>query len=595
MAVKPKRSRTKMRATIVAILTFALLATFVVRLADIQVVRAEALNAEADGRRGVSQTLFGTRGPIVDAAGTVLAESVDRWDLTVSPQYVLDPKPNDEGEIVGLRVADALLQLAAITGDDPHDLQARIHAELERNPESDYLLLSNGLDARQYEAVRELGISWVYLRLNPQRVYPAGSVAGNLVGFTGQSEALAGVERSHDACLAAEEGVRTFDRSADGTPIPGSVVTDPAVDGGTVELTIDADLQYQVQQLTAQYTAQLRARSGTTIVMRTDGTVAAVAESPTVDPNDPTASRSQDRGSRAFTAAYEPGSIWKTFAFATMLELDQIETDDELSVPWVYEAAGARVRDAHSHGVEQWTAAGVLVNSSNSGMSRLAEDLDRVDLYDSFERFGFGEPTAVGFAGEQRGVLHDPRTIDPQTQLTSLFGQGLSATPMQLASGYQALANDGVHLPVRLIDSCTTPEGEVVEPELPEGERAVSAETAQETLEVLEHVVTDYGYDTFPIEGYRIAAKTGTAQMAFENGSGYDPSRMMISVAGVFPVDDPEFVVVTLFDSPQTNRTSGGAIPAFHDMVNLLIRQYDIPPSTTPASEIPLEWQAEQP
>ena len=119
--------------------------------------------------------------------------------------------------------------------------------------------------------------------------------------------------------------------------------------------------------------------------------------------------------------------------------------------------------------------------------------------------------------------------------------------------------------------------------------------TARQTLEVLEHVVTDYGYDTFPIEGYRIAAKTGTAQMAYEDGSGYDPSRMMISVAGVFPVDDPQFVVLTLFDSPQTIRTSGGAIPAFHDMVNLLIRHYDIPPSSTPASEVPLEWTADQP
>ena len=108
-------------------------------------------------------------------------------------------------------------------------------------------------------------------------------------------------------------------------------------------------------------------------------------------------------------------------------------------------------------------------------------------------------------------------------------------------------------------------------------------------------MVTDYGYETFPIEGYRIAAKTGTAQMAYEDGSGYDPSRMMISVAGVFPVDDPQFVVLTLFDSPQTIRTSGGAIPAFHDMVNLLIRHYDIPPSSTPASEVPLEWTADQP
>ena len=595
MAVKRMRSRTTVRTTIVAILTFALLAVFVVRLADIQVVRAEALNAEADGRRGVSQTLFGTRGPIVDSAGTVLAESVDRWDLTISPQYTRDLLPDIDGVEETLTVGDALIQIAGITGEDPRDLQTKIYAELERNPDSDYMLLSGGLDARQYEAVRELDIPWVYLRLNPQRVYPAGSVAGNLVGFMGQSDALAGIERSQQECLAADSGLRTFDRSADGTPIPGSVVTDPAVDGGTVELTIDADVQYQVQQLTAQYTTQLRARSGTSIILRTDGSVVAIAESPTVDPNDPTASASDDRGSRAFTAAYEPGSIFKAFSWAAMLDLGLIERTDELSVPWTYTGNGTRVRDATSHGVEQWTAAGILVNSSNVGMVDLAQQLDRGDFYDYLDRFGFGEQTAVGFAGEQAVGLRDPSALDPQTQLNVLFGQGIAATPIQLASAYQALANGGVHQPVQLIAGCTDAEGEVTAPELPDGQRVVSEATAQSTMEVLEHVVTDYGYDTFPIEGYRIAAKTGTAQMAYDDGSGYDPNRMMISVAGMFPVDNPQFVVLTMYDSPQTIRTSGGAIPAFHDMVNLLIRHYDIPPSTTPASNVPLEWTADQP
>lgn len=580
---------------IVALLTFALLATFIVRLADIQLVRAEALNAEADGRRGVSQTLFGTRGPIVDAAGTVLAESVDRWDLTVSPQYTRDLDPGIDAVDETLTVGDALVAIGSITGEDPYDLQASIYAELERNPDSDYLQLVTGLTARQYEAVRDLGIPWVYLRLNPERVYPSGAVAGNLVGFMGKDDPLAGVERSQDACLRAEDGERVFDRSADGTPIPGSMMTDPAVDGGTAQLTIDADVQYQVQQLTAQYTSQLRARSGTSIIMRADGTVVAIAEAPTVDPNAPTAADGRDRGSRAFTAAYEPGSIFKTFSFAAMLDLGLIEPTDELSVPWTYTAPGVRVRDASSHPVEPWTAAGILVNSSNVGMVELGQQMDRTDYYDYLDRFGFGEQTAVGFAGEQAVPLRDANALDPQTRLNVLFGQGIAATPMQLASGYQAMANGGVRLPVQLVAGCLGEDGELTAPELPQGERVVSESTAEQTLEVLERVVTDYGYDTFPIEGYRIAAKTGTAQMAYENGGGYDPDRMMISVAGVFPVDDPEFVVVTMYDSPQTNRTSGGAIPAFHDMVNLLIRQYDIPPSTTPASDVPLEWSADQP
>ncbi|WP_051223315.1 peptidoglycan D,D-transpeptidase FtsI family protein [Agrococcus lahaulensis] len=595
VAASAKRSSDRVRTVVVAILTFALLAAFVVRLADIQLVRAEALNAEADGRRGVTQTIFGTRGPIVDANGTVLAESVDRWDLTISPRYTRDLQPGIDRVDETLTVGDALVQIGAITGQDPVDLQAKILAELERDPDSDYLLLVDGLDVAQFEAVRDLGLPYVYLRLNPQRVYPAGSVAGNLVGFMGADEPLAGVERSEDECLAAEDGARVFDRGADGTPIPGSMTTRPAVDGGSVQLTIDADVQFQMQQLTQQYTSQLRARSGTSIVMRTDGSIVAVAESATVDPNDPTASDARDRGSRAFTAAYEPGSIFKAFSFAAMLDLGIITPRDELSVPWTYTAPGVRVRDALSHEVKQWTAAGILVNSSNSGMVRLAEPMSTADYYEYLDRFGFGETTAVDFAGEQPVPLRNPANLDAQTQLNVLFGQGIAATPIQVASAYQALANGGVHLPARLIAGCTDAEGEVTVPEVGEGERVVSDTTARQTLEVLENVVTDYGYDTFPIEGYRIAAKTGTAQMAYEDGSGYDPNRMMISVAGVFPVDDPQFVVLTMYDSPQTIRTSGGAIPAFHDMVNLLIRHFDIPPSTTEQPEIPLEWTADQP
>lgn len=595
VAASAKRSSDRVRTVVVAILTFALLAVFVVRLADIQLVRAEALNAEADGRRGVTQTIFGTRGPIVDANGTVLAESVDRWDLTISPRYTRDLQPGIDRVDETLTVGDALVEIGAITGQDPVDLQAKILAELERDPDSDYLLLVGGLDVAQFEAVRDLGLPYVYLRLNPQRIYPSGSVAGNLVGFMGADEPLAGVERSEDECLRAESGSRVFDRGADGTPIPGSMTTRPAVDGGSVQLTIDADVQFQVQQLTQQYTSQLRARSGTSIVMRADGSIVAVAESATVDPNDPTASDSRDRGSRAFTAAYEPGSIFKAFSFAAMLDLGIITPRDELSVPWTYTAPGVRVRDALSHEVKQWTAAGILVNSSNSGMVRLAEPMATSDYYEYLDRFGFGETTAVDFAGEQPVPLRNPANLDAQTQLNVLFGQGIAATPIQLASAYQALANGGVHLPARLIAGCTDAEGEVTAPEVGEGERVVSDTTARQTLEVLENVVTDYGYDTFPIEGYRIAAKTGTAQMAYEDGSGYDPNRMMISVAGVFPVDDPQFVVLTMYDSPQTIRTSGGAIPAFHDMVNLLIRHFDIPPSTTQQPEIPLEWTADQP
>src|SRR5690606_17780379 len=154
----------------------------------------------------------------------------------------------------------------------------------------------------------------------------------------------------------------------------------------------------------------------------------------------------------------------------------------ELSVPWTYSGPGTRVRDAHSHAVEQWTAAGVLVNSSNVGMVELGQQLDRDDFTDYLDRFGFGERTAVGFAGEQDVALRDLGALDPEPRLNALFGQGSAAAPCQLASAYQAMGNGGVHLPVQLIAGCTDAEGELTAPQLPDGQRVVRADTARSTL-----------------------------------------------------------------------------------------------------------------
>lgn len=590
---------TRIRSATAAVVVIALVALCIVRLADVQLVRAEALGQQADGRRSMSLPIHGTRGEIVDTDGTVLADTVQRWDLTISPRWVHDLTVERDGVAEDTPFGVVIERIAAITGDDADVLDTELRTVIAANPDSDYHVLATGLDAEQFQAImdlkREFNIGFMTLQLNPQRLYPSGSVAGNLIGFMGTDGPLAGLEMADDACLAPTPGQLVFDRAADGTPIPGTMTTDdPAVDGGTLELTIDADVQFQAQQIVAQYAAQLQAQHGTIIVMRTDGSLVAVAETPTVDPNDPTAVDADYRGSWAFTHAFEPGSIFKTMAMSAMVDLDLVDPKDELTVPWRYDPAGpVRVQDAHSHPEMQWTATGAFVNSSNVGMVQMAEDLDRQDYFDYLQKFGFGEET-IGFPGEQAAPLAaDPSSLDPQTSLNVLFGQGIAVTPIQLVSAYQALANGGVHSPVRLVRSCTAPDGTVQQPERGADRSVVKPETAQTVLTMMERVTAEYSPLTFPIEGYRIAAKTGTAELVLPGTVGYDPTERITTTAGVFPVDDPQFIVLVQFDRPQTERTSAGAIPAFHDMVSLLIRQYDIPPSTTQASDLPLEWPEE--
>lgn len=589
---------TRLRSIITGIVIVALVGACVVRLVDIQLVRAEALNAEAAGRVGATVPVHGTRGDVVDANGTVLAGTVDRWDLTISPQFVHDLTERDGlpvGEVV--TGGEIFERLAEITGDDPLAYQAAVDAALQADAASDYLVLATGLDGTQYQQMRdlqtELPIGFVTMRSNPQRIYPAGAVGGNLVGFMGTDGPLAGLEMTqNDSCLAPTQGTQTFERAEDGTPIPGStVVTDEASDGGTLALTIDADVQFQAQQLAEQYRQQYQAQHANVIVARTDGSLVAVAETPSVDPNDPAATASEFRGSFAFTQGIEPGSIFKTMAMAAMLDLGLVQPDDEQTVPWRYDPAGpVRVSDSRSHADERWTATGILVNSSNVGMVQLAQDLSRDDYFDYLEGFGFGEQT-VGFPGEEAFPLAgEPTSLDPQTQLNVLFGQGIQVTPMQMVGAYQALANGGVRQDLRLVGSCTLADGTVVEPAPAESNRVVSEETADTLLQMMEHVVTDYGAVDFPIPGYRVAAKTGTAEVVLDPAAGYDPVQRIVTTSGVFPADDPQFVVYVQLDLPQTERTSAAAIPLFHDMVSVLIREYDIPPSTSQGPDLPLEW-----
>ncbi|WP_430593062.1 peptidoglycan D,D-transpeptidase FtsI family protein [Humidisolicoccus flavus] len=584
------------RAILAIVIVLALVGVFVVRLADIQIVQAEALNAEADSRRTSSAAINGARGDIVDMNGTVLAGSVDRWNITISPQYALDEYKLVKGERTLVRtVGEALVALGEITGDDPYALQEKLNTALEADENSDYLMLIQQVDAEQYDQIRALGIPWVYPRLQPARIYPNGNVAGNLVGFMGTDDPLAGLELSQNECLSPTAGSQSWSRGRDGTVIPGSVVVDePAHDGGTLELTLDADLQYQVQQYIAEAAQNLGAPSATAIIAKTSGELLAVADYPSVDSNRPTSTASEYRGANSFMMTFEPGSIFKTVSMAVMLDMGIITPTSEVVAPGrITLPNGVSLGDAHWHPDMQWTATGVLVQSSNTGITQLGYDMDRTEYMDYLAKFGFGEQTNVGFNGESAARLRDAGSLDLQTQSNMLFGQGIAVTPMQMVSAYQALGNGGVHEPLKLVSGCALDDGTVIEPEAPDGHRVISEQSAEEIVNMMEYVVTDYGYQTFPVPGYRVAAKTGTAQVAYLDGSGYDPESMIITTAGVFPAEDPEYVVYVQINKPQTVRTSAGAIPVFHDLVSLLIRQYDIPPSTEARPDIPLEWPSE--
>ncbi len=583
---------TARRLALTLFAVFAVVGIFVVKLVDIQVVRAGELTAAAEARRSSEVTVWGDRGEIVDANGTVLADSVDRFDITASPKNL--PKTGItritlDGKRVDVPTAEAIAKIAEITGAPAADLSAALTAD----PQSNFTYLVKGVTLDTFTAVFDLDVAWVYAELRPSRTYPRGAIAGNLVGFLGTDGPLAGTEYQWNQCLAPTQGTSTYERGADGVRLPGSlVVRQEAVDGGTVHLTVDSDLNWFAQQQLAVQGTAVGADWGTAMVVRVaTGEIVVAADWPSIDPNDLNSVAAENSGARIFTAPFEPGSIMKPVAFAELLDRGLITPGTPVTVPGAYTngmPAGVVISDVFSHGDMRWTSTGILMNSSNIGTVMLSEGLTEQEKYDSFREFGFGQPTAAGFLGEDGGTVFTPAQIDDVSVATQMFGQGITATSAQMASLYQTLGNGGVRMPLTLVSGCEQPDGTWSDVPVPNGQRVVSEYAANTTLQMMETVASQgASRDVVSIPGYRIAAKTGTGEVA-ENGE-YGSERI-VSYAGVVPADRPEYAIVVTFGKPDTMKSSAAAAPVFNAIMEQVIKTFRVQPSTEAAPSLPLTW-----
>ena len=338
---------------------------FVLRLVDIQVVRADSLSADSLGNRSVEKTVYGSRGEILDANGVVLAGTVMRYDVVVSPKNAspFTRKVGDTDTDTTVTVADAAAEIGAVIGQPAAQVEKVITDALADDPKSDYAVVTKKIDVDAFRALDALDIPWLYLYQNPGRVYPNGAVAGNLVGYvSAEGEAQAGLEDTEDACLASDNGIETYERGADGVRLPESTVAvKAAVDGSDVVTTIDSDLQWFVQQALAEQAQSTGAAWGNVIVQEVKtGKLLAVADYPAVDPNNVSATEPEDRGSRAFSASYEPGSTFKALTAASVLDAGVATPTSQVVAPYRYlPENGANVNDSSMHPDLQLTLTGV--------------------------------------------------------------------------------------------------------------------------------------------------------------------------------------------------------------------------------------------
>jgi cell division protein FtsI (penicillin-binding protein 3) len=583
----------KRRIVSTVVVLVLIVGLFVVRLVDIQVVRADTLAADSLGNRSVENTVYGSRGEILDANGVVLAGTVMRYDVQLSPKNAREFTRTDNGTETVVTVPDAAAEIGAITGQSGQQIEAIIADALADNPDSDFAYVSKQVDVDAFRAIYDLEIPWLTFAKNPSRVYPNGAVAGNLVGFvSSEGQAQAGLEIGQDACLASDNGTETYERGADGVRLPESTVTTkPAVDGNDVVTTIDSDLEWFVQQVLAEQAQKTGAAWGNAVVQEVKtGKLIAVADYPSVDPNNVSATEPEDRGSRAFTAPFEPGSTFKALTAASVLDAGLATPNSQVVAPYRYlPENGADVNDSSVHDDLRLTLTGVLIDSSNTGMSKFGELLTDQQRYDYMTKFGVGTSTESGFPAEEPGILRPWEEWDSQTKYATMFGQGLTTTALQVASMYQTIANGGVRKPVQLVSGCRAADGTMTEVPADEGTQVISPSAARGTADMLE-MVHQEGWlaNVWDVPGYRVAAKTGTAQMPDGNG-GYTKGYL-VSVSGFAPADDPQYVVSVSLADPVNMNSSAASAPVFQEVMSQVLKKYRAVPSGAAAPDLSGSW-----
>jgi len=562
---------------------FIIATLFVGRLVVIQVIDAPRLNAEAEDRRSFTRVLPGVRGSVVDANGIVLAESVERYDITASPRHVGEFLRDD----TTITPDQALAEIANLTGAQVDDMRKAI----DKDPTSDFTYLVKGVTIETLREVRALNIPWAYDEPRPSRTYPRGAVGGNLVGFMGTDGPLTGVEYYKNKCLAATDGTMTYAQGSDGIRIPGSTYNSvEPKNGGTIKLTIDSDLQWFAQKVISARGAELKAQWATALIVRvSDGHILAAADWPSVDPNNVDGSAVEDMGARLFSVPYEPGSVFKPMTIASMIDRGMVDPRTQFTVPGRFEVAPKKyIADSFPHGIINRTTTGILVDSSNIGMNVMAKRLDKKERYDILTSYGIGSPTAVKFLGEDPGYIAAPDVVDDVTQFTEIFGQGVTATSAQMASVYQTLGNKGVRMPLTLVSGCVRADGSITDQPPTEGVRVISDIAAEQTVSMMETVSRQGALrNLVGISGYRIAIKSGTAEVARR---GVYSSDRIISVAGVAPAENPKFAVVVTYGLPRYERTSVAAATSFAKLMGQALKYYRVPPSSGRATDWPIDW-----
>ena len=530
------------------------------RIVDLQVVDRDFLQAHGDARSVRHIPIPAHRGLITDRNGEPLAVSTPVTTLWANGKELY-------------KAREQLGALAKALGQDAKVLAAR----LEQNREREFMYLVRGLTPEKGQQVLDLKVPGVYAIEEFRRFYPAGEVAAHVIGFTDiDDRGREGMELAFDEWLAGVPGKRQVLKDRRGSLIKDVQVAQNAKPGKALALSVDLRLQYLAHRELRNALIEFGAKAGSLVMLDVkSGEVLAMVNQPTYNPNNRRNLQPAAMRNRALIDVFEPGSTMKPFSMSAALQSGRWKPSDTVDVyPGSLRIGRYTIRDvSRANGPLDLT--GILIKSSNVGMSKIAFDIGGEAIYTVMQQVGLGQDTGLGFPGERVGNLPNHRNWHQAETATLSYGYGLSVTAVQLAHAYAVLANSGRMVPLSLtrVDR------------LDEGVQVIPEDVAKTLQGMLQQVIeAPGGVFRAQVPGYHVAGKSGTARKVSVGTKGYRENAYRSLFAGFAPAANPRIAIAVVIDEPSKSGYYGGLVsaPVFGKVMAGALRLMNIAPDNLP-------------
>lgn len=534
------------------------------RIIDLQVVDRDFLKGQGDARSLRHIPIPAHRGLITDRTGEPLAVSTPVTTLWANAKEMQSAK-------------EKWPALAAALGQDPKALSERLEAQANK----EFIYLVRGLTPEQGQAVLDLKVPGVYGIEEFRRFYPAGEVTAHMVGFTDiDDHGREGVELAYDEWLAGVPGKRQVIKDRRGRLIKDVQVTKNAKAGKPLALSIDLRLQYLANRELRNAIIENGAKAGSLVIMDVKtGEILAMVNQPTYNPNNRRNLQPAMMRNRAMIDVFEPGSTMKAISMSAAIETGRWKPSDTVEVyPGSLQIGKYTIKDVSKSEGPVLDLTGILINSSNVGMSKVAFDIGGETIFRLAQKVGLGQDTGLGFPGERVGNLPNYREWRKAETATLSYGYGISVTAIQLVHAFSALANNGRLAPLTLIKTDKMPQTTQVLPE-------AVAKTMQGMLQQV--IEAPRGVFRAQVPAYHVGGKSGTARKTSVGTKGYAENSYRSLFAGFGPMSDPRYAIVVVIDEPTKAGYFGGLVsaPVFSRVMSGTLRLMNVTPDNLPTTQ----------